>query len=78
MQQLKYITIRILVLLILILAYMPISHAALICTDDTGGANDDNQAQTDVTQLCLDLDNLPTSYIAQFNWDEEGLSGNKK
>lgn len=76
MQQLKYITIRILVLLILILAYMPISHAALICTDDTGGANDDNQAQTDVTQLCLDLDNLPTSYIAQFNWDEEGLSGN--
>lgn len=75
MKRLNIILLKFSALLILIVISMPNSNAAFICTDDVDGANDVNQAQTDVTQLCLDLDNLPTTYDVKWNWDEIGLSG---
>ncbi|MBT8123724.1 MAG: hypothetical protein KJO81_02745, partial [Gammaproteobacteria bacterium] len=50
--------------------------AQQVCVDDVQGANDVNQAQTDVTQLCVDQSGLPTTYEVTMSWDEIRLSGN--
>ncbi len=76
MKHSKIIVLKISAIFILLAIFISNSNAAFICTDDVDGANDVNQAQSDVTQLCLDLDNLPTTYDVKWNWDEIGLSGN--
>ncbi len=41
-----------------------------------GGVNDTaGSSQADVTQICYDNSNLPTSYDITLNWDETGISG---
>ena len=48
--------------------------AALVCTNDTAGANDE-PGQKDLTQLCVDDAGLPTSLQVTWNWDEISVSG---
>src|ERR1044071_4633951 len=50
-------------------------QAALTCTNDTAGANDE-PGQKDLTQLCVDNAGLPTSLQVTWNWDEISVSGN--
>src|SRR5687768_1878355 len=50
-------------------------QAALVCTNDTAGANDE-PGQKDLTQLCIDNAGLPTSLTISWNWDEISVSGN--
>src|SRR5215211_6419345 len=49
--------------------------AALICTPDTAGANDE-PGQKDLTRLCVDTAGLPTSLTVLWNWDEITVPGN--
>ena len=49
--------------------------AALVCTNDTAGANDE-PGQKDLTRLCVDNAGLPTSLTVLWNWDEVTVSGN--
>ncbi len=48
--------------------------AASVCVSDTAGANDE-PGQKDLTRLCIDEANLPTSVQAIWNWDELGTNG---
>ena len=48
--------------------------AALVCSDDTAGANDE-PGQKDLTQLCVDSAGLPTSLQVTWNWDEISVTG---
>ncbi len=68
-------TLQILGLIALTILYSSFSYAAFTCSKDIGGANDEN-GQSDLTQLCIDESNLPTSYDVQLSWDETGLPGN--
>ena len=49
--------------------------AALVCSNDTAGANDE-PGQKDLTQLCVDNAGLPTSLQITWNWDEISVTGN--
>ncbi|TDI12545.1 MAG: DUF11 domain-containing protein, partial [Acidobacteria bacterium] len=52
------------------------SFAAGICINDVGGANDPSgDGQKDLTRICLDISNLPSSYITQLSWDDLGIAG---
>ena len=66
---------QILSLAMLIILFSSFSYAAFTCSSDIGGANDEN-GQSDLTQLCIDESNLPTSYDVRLSWDETGLPGN--
>ena len=48
--------------------------AALVCTNDTAGANDE-PGQKDLTQLCVDTAGLPNSLHVTWNWDEISVTG---
>jgi|GEM_PF-1454717 len=48
--------------------------AAPICIVDTAGANDE-PGQKDLTKLCVDYANVPTSVSTTWNWDETGTGG---
>lgn len=51
------------------------SFAAGICINDTGGANDPTgDGQKDLTQICLDISGLPSSYTTALSWDDLGIS----
>ncbi len=65
-----------LVLFIWLLIGVNSVSAQQVCVDDVQGANDVNQAQTDVTQLCVDQSGLPATYEVTMSWDEIRLSGN--
>ncbi len=51
-----------------------LASAAPVCVNDTAGANDE-PGQKDLTKLCIDEANLPTSEHVTWNWDETGTSG---
>jgi len=55
-------------------AFVGHAAAAQKCTIDTAGAND-VPGQKDLTQMCSDTTNLPTSEHITWNWDELGSSG---
>lgn len=47
---------------------------ALQCINDTAGANDE-PGQKDLTQMCVDYANAPTSISVTWNWDEISVQG---
>src|SRR5215208_5075582 len=49
-------------------------RAALTCTPDTAGANDE-PGQKDLTQLCVDMAGLPLTLQVTWNWDEISVTG---
>lgn len=49
-------------------------HAEQVCTTDNLGANDD-PGQKDVTEVCLDDTNAPTSIDVTWNWDDASWPG---
>jgi uncharacterized repeat protein (TIGR01451 family) len=51
-----------------------LAQAAPVCTVDTAGANDE-PGQKDLTQLCVDYSNIPTSVATTWNWDQTGTNG---
>jgi uncharacterized repeat protein (TIGR01451 family) len=52
-----------------------VAYAAPNCVVDTAGVNDEPN-QKDLTQLCVDYQNEPTSIDVTWNWDDLGTSGN--
>lgn len=58
-----------------IAALVPAAGASPLCVIDTAGANDE-PGQKDLTQLCVDYANKPTSIQTSWNWDELGTTGN--
>ncbi len=50
------------------------AHAAPVCTVDTAGANDE-PGQKDLTQLCVDYANVPSTVATTWNWDDTSTSG---
>jgi hypothetical protein len=51
-----------------------VAQAALQCTNDTAGANDEPGLK-DLTRLCIDSAGLPTSLSVSWSWDEISVSG---
>jgi hypothetical protein len=63
-------------LLLVLAGFSPFAHAAPVCLDDVDGANDPSgDGQGDITRLCTDNANLPTSFDVYMSWDETGFSG---
>ncbi len=56
-------------------AFVPTASAAVVCTNDQQGANDE-PGQKDLTQMCYDGAGLPTSVAVSWQWDEIAWSGN--
>lgn len=44
------------------------------CVNDTAGANDE-PGQKDLTKMCVNYDNVPTTLSTTWNWDDLGTSG---
>jgi hypothetical protein len=55
-------------------AFATPTQAALVCVNDTAGPNDE-PGQKDLTRLCVDEANTPTSIEVTWNWDEISVSG---
>ncbi len=51
-----------------------VAEAAPVCTVDTAAANDES-GQKDLTKLCVDYANVPTTLSTTWNWDELGTTG---
>ncbi len=54
---------------------VPTASAAVVCTNDQQGANDE-PGQKDLTLMCYDGAGLPTSVSVSWQWDEIAWSGN--
>ena len=46
-----------------------------VCTNDAQGVNDEPN-QKDITKMCVNGSNLPTSISTEWNWDDTSWSGN--
>ena len=47
----------------------------IVCTNDAQGANDEPN-QKDLTKMCVNTTNLPTSIATEWNWDDTSWTGN--
>ena len=68
-----------LILLLFVIAFSGYSPAVLAvptCFTDVHGPNDPSgDGQGDITRLCLDTANVPTSFDVYMSWDETSFSG---
>ena len=63
-------------LLLLLAGFSSFAQAAPSCLADVDGPNDPSgDGQGDITRLCTDNANLPTSFDIYMSWDETAFSG---
>jgi uncharacterized repeat protein (TIGR01451 family) len=68
--------LALLLLIVMLAGFSSLAGAAPNCLADVDGANDPSgDGQGDITRLCTDNANLPTSFDVYMSWDETGFSG---